>query len=55
VRYFWTPQFATHVFLEYERLTGDAGGSPLVTQRGTPDQLTFGFGATTSFDLRSPW
>ena len=54
-RYFWTPQFATHAFLEYERLTGDAASSPLVVQRGTPDQLTIGFGATHSFDIKSPW
>ncbi len=54
-RYFWTPQFATHAFLEYERLTGDTASSPLVAQRGTPDQLTVGFGATHSFDIKSPW
>lgn len=54
-RYSWTPQFATHVFVEYERLTGDAASSPLIEQRGNPNQLTFGIGATTSFDIRSPW
>ena len=54
-RYFWTPQFATHAFVEYERLTGDAASSPLVEQRGTPNQLTFGIGATRSFDIKSPW
>jgi MipA family protein len=54
-RYSWTPQFATHAFLEYERLTGDAASSPLVAQRGTANQLTIGVGATTSFDIRSPW
>jgi MipA family protein len=54
-RYFWTPQFATHAFVEYERLTGDAASSPLVEQRGTTNQLTFGFGATHSFDIKSPW
>src|SRR5262249_15554897 len=54
-RYFWTPQFATHAFVEYERLTGDAASSPLVAQRGTPNQLTIGIGATQSFDIRSPW
>jgi outer membrane protein len=54
-RYFWTPQLATHAFLEYERLMGDAASSPLVVQRGTPDQLTIGFGATYSIDIKSPW
>ena len=37
------------------RLTGDAASSPLVEQRGTPNQLTFGVGATHSFDIKSPW
>jgi outer membrane protein len=54
-RYQWTPQWATHAFVEYERLTGDAGGSPLVTQRGSPDQVTVGFGATYGFDIKTPW
>jgi MipA family protein len=54
-RYFWTPQIATHVFVEYDRLTGDAADSPLVTQRGSPNQLTIGFGVTRSFDIKQPW
>jgi outer membrane protein len=54
-RYKWTPQWATHAFVEYERLTGDAASSPLVTQRGSANQLTFGFGATHSFDIKTPW
>jgi outer membrane protein len=54
-RYFWTPQFATHAFIEYERLTGDAASSPLVEQRGTANQVTIGLGATYSFDIKSFW
>jgi len=54
-RYFWTPQWATHAFLEYERLTDDAANSPLVTQRGSANQLTIGFGVTRSFDIKQPW
>jgi outer membrane protein len=54
-RYFWNPQFATHVFVEYERLTGDAANSPLVVQRGSPNQFTYGLGATYSFDMPSLW
>jgi outer membrane protein len=42
------------VFGEYERLTGSAADSPLVTVRGSPDQLTFGVGATYSFSMH-PW
>ena len=54
-RYFWTQQFATHAFVEYERLTDDAANSPLVTQRGSPNQFTIGLGATRSFDFKQPW
>jgi MipA family protein len=54
-RYFWTPQWATHAFVEYERLAEDAADSPLVTQRGSANQLTIGFGATRSFDFKQPW
>ena len=53
VRYLWNPQWGTHVFVEYERLTGDARNSPLITQRGTPDLWTFGFGVTYSFDMKA--
>jgi outer membrane protein len=55
VRYRWTPDWATHAFLEYERLLGDAGKAPLVVQRGDADQLTFGLGLTRSFDIKSFW
>ena len=54
-RYFWNPQFATHVFVEYERLTGDAANSPLVVQRGSPNQFTYGAGVTYSFDMPGLW
>lgn len=54
-RYFWSPQFATHAFVEYERLTGDAANSPLVVARGSPNQVTYGVGATYSFDMPGLW
>lgn len=54
-RYTWTPQWATHVFVEYERLTGDAANSPLVTLRGTRDQVQVGMGATYSFNVPGLW
>jgi outer membrane protein len=54
-RYVWTPQWATHAFVEYERLAADAASSPLVVQRGSPNQLTIGFGATRSLDIKQPW
>ncbi len=49
-RVFWSKEWATHVFVEYERLTGDAARSPLVVQRGSVDQLTYGAGLTYSFE-----
>jgi outer membrane protein len=54
-RYAWSPQWATHVFVEYERLTGDAGNSPLVTQRGSRDQVQVGLGVTYSFNVPGLW
>jgi outer membrane protein len=53
--YFWSPQWATHAFVEYERLTGSVADSPLVTQRGSPNQFTFGLGATYSFNMHPLW
>ena len=54
-RYHWTRQWATHAFVEYERLAGDAKNSPIISTRGTPDQWTFGFGATYSFNMKALW
>jgi outer membrane protein len=51
VRYQLSPQWATHAYLEYDRLVGDAAESPLVTQRGSPNQTTLGAGVTYSFDI----
>lgn len=47
----WNPQWATHVFVEYDRLVGDAGDSPITVVRGNPDQFTFGAGFAYSFDI----
>ncbi|MDO8876821.1 MAG: MipA/OmpV family protein [Pseudolabrys sp.] len=54
-RYAWTPQWATHVFVEYERLTGDVGNSPLVSLRGSRDQVQVGMGVTYSFNVPGLW
>ncbi len=53
-QYTFNPQWTAHALFEYERLTGSAADSPLVTQRGSPDQFTFGLGATYSFAMQ-PW
>jgi outer membrane protein len=54
-RYEWSPQWATHMFVEYERLTGDAAYAPLVVQYGRRDQIQLGLGATYSFDMKPLW
>jgi outer membrane protein len=54
-RYQWSPQWATHIFVEYERLAGDAADSPIATLRGSRDQVQVGIGATYSFDMRPLW
>ncbi len=55
VRYQWDPRWATHAFVEYTRLVGGVGVSPLVMQRGAPDQAMIGFGATYTFDMPALW
>jgi MipA family protein len=54
LRYQITPQWETHSYVEYQRLEGDAAASPLITQRGSPNQTTFSIGASYSFDVRIP-
>ncbi len=54
VLYRFDPQWEARTFIEYERLTGSAADSPLVTQRGSANQLTYGVGATYSFNMH-PW
>jgi outer membrane protein len=46
------PRWEVHSYIEYERLLGDAVASPLVTLRGSPNQTTFGIGASYSFDIK---
>jgi MipA family protein len=54
-RYVWSPTWASHMFVEYERLTGDAARSPLVVQHGTPNQIQVGIGTTYSFNIKPLW
>lgn len=54
-RYWWNPSWAVHASVEYERLTASVGHAPLVEQRGSPDQFTFAFGTTYSFDIHQFW
>jgi outer membrane protein len=54
-RYEWSPQCATHMFVEYERLIGDAANAPLVVTYGKRDQIQLGIGATYSFNMKALW
>ena len=54
-RYAWSPQWTTYTYLEYQRLAGDAANSPLVTERGSRDQIQVGTGITYSFDVPALW
>ena len=54
-RYAWSLQWTTYTYLEYQRLSGDAANSPLVSERGSPDQLQVGMGVTYSFDVPALW
>lgn len=51
VQYDLTPQWSTHIFAEYERLSGPAADSPLVRLRGSRDQVTTGIGVNYAFDV----
>lgn len=54
-RYTWSPQWAAYTYLEYQRLSGDAANSPLVSLRGSRDQIQVGTGVTYSFDVPALW
>lgn len=55
VQYAFNATWTAHAFVEYQRLTNSAANSPLVTQRGSPNQLTYGLGATYSFNMHPLW
>jgi len=52
LRYQIDPKWEVHSYVEYQRLLGDAAASPIVQQRGSPNQLTVGLGASYAFDIR---
>ena len=50
-RYEFSRQWAAHLYVDYERLAGSAGNSPIVRLQGSPDQISIGLGFTYSFDM----
>jgi outer membrane protein len=55
VKYRWSQAWAAHAFVEYSRLADDAANSPIVIQRGDPNQWIFGLGVMYSFDMPGLW
>jgi MipA family protein len=53
--YFMSQQWAMYAFTEYAKISGSAADSPIVTVRGTPDQFSFGLGASYSFSMKPLW
>ena len=54
-RYRWNQVWATYAFMEYQHLTSGAGNSPLVEQRGSPDQFWVGIGTSYAFNFFLNW
>jgi MipA family protein len=52
VRFQINPHWEVHSYVEYDRLLGSAASSPLVTLRGSPNQVRIGLGASYAFDIR---
>lgn len=53
--YKFNRQWATAIFFEYERLAGDPANSPLVTLRGSRNQVQVGIDLTYSFNIPGLW
>lgn len=50
VTYQWTPRLETSAFVQATRLAGDAADSPLVKQKGSPNQFSLGSSLRWTFD-----
>jgi outer membrane protein len=53
--YTFNRNWASAIFFEYERLAGDAANSPLVTLRGSRNQVQVGIDLTYSFNVPGLW
>ena len=51
LKYTWSDHWTTMGFVEYQRLAGAAGDSPLIDLRGTENQVSVGVGATYTFTI----
>jgi outer membrane protein len=50
-RWQWNRQWATNVYVEYDRLLAGAADSPIVTRHGSADQVMVGVGLSYTFDV----
>ena len=50
-KYTWSENWATMTFAEYQRLSGDAGDSPVISAHGTRDQVSVGAGVSYTFSV----
>jgi len=46
-----TRDWAVNLFVEYDRLVGDAANSPVLARGGSADQVTVGIGVSYTFDI----
>jgi outer membrane protein len=49
LKYKWSESVSSMAFVEYQRLAPSAAESPLIDDRGSPNQLTVGVGLSYSF------
>ena len=55
VQYAFNETWTAHAFVEYQRLTDSGRRFAAGDARGSPDQLTYGLGATYSFNMHPLW
>lgn len=55
ISYKWSDELTTTVYGAYDRLSGDAGSSPIVQYYGSRNQYTAGLSAAYSFTTRALW
>lgn len=52
-KYKLTPSWSAQAFVDYQHITGPAGDSPVITSRGSTEQVMFGLGL--SYTFKAPW
>ncbi len=52
-KYKLTPNWAAQAFVDYQHIVGPAGDSPVITTRGSREQVMVGLGL--SYTFKSPW